>query len=99
MSKVQYNAKEKFAMIEEIESGELGLMGVAYKYGISKSTLVKWRRRYDVYGLEGLEVRTKNRSYSAELKLQAVLDYLKGELSQCDIIHKYKIASRTQLSN
>ncbi|MDT2254930.1 helix-turn-helix domain-containing protein [Paenibacillus larvae] len=51
-------------MIEEIESGELGLMGVAYKYGISKSTLVKWRRRYDVYGLEGLEVRTKNRSYS-----------------------------------
>ncbi|MCY7477488.1 transposase [Paenibacillus larvae] len=72
---------------------------MAYKYGISKSTLVKWPRRYDVYGLEGLEVRTKNRSYSAELKLQAVLDYLKGELSQYDIIDKYKIASRTQLSN
>ncbi|WP_235549003.1 transposase, partial [Paenibacillus sp. Soil522] len=43
--------------------------------------------------------QTENRSYSAELKLQAVLDYLEGELSQYDIIDKYKIASRTQLSD
>lgn len=31
MSRVQYNAKEKLASIEEIESGELGLMAAAYK--------------------------------------------------------------------
>ncbi|WP_155971694.1 helix-turn-helix domain-containing protein, partial [Paenibacillus sp. Soil522] len=96
MSRVQYNAKEKLAIIEEIDSGELSVMAVAYKYGISKTTLVKWRRQYEVYGFEGLEVQTENRSYSAELKLQAVLDYLEGELSQYDIIDKYKIASRTQ---
>ncbi|MGG1314052.1 hypothetical protein ABE228_15555, partial [Cohnella laeviribosi] len=52
------------------------------KYGIPKTTLVKWRRRYEVYGYEGLERQTRNRSYSAELKLQAVTDYLYGELSQ-----------------
>ncbi|WP_235548938.1 transposase, partial [Paenibacillus sp. Soil522] len=57
------------------------------------------RRQYEVYGFEGLEVQTENRSYSAELKLQAVLDYLEGELSQYDIIDKYKIASRTQLTD
>jgi transposase-like protein len=99
MSRVQYNAKEKLAIIEEIDSGDLGVMAVAYKYGISKTTLVKWRRRYEVYGFEGLEVQTENRSYPVELKLQAVLDYIKGELSQYDIIDKYKIASRTQLSD
>ncbi|WP_081417450.1 hypothetical protein [Paenibacillus sp. Soil522] len=41
MSRVQYNAKEKLAIIEEIDSGELSVMAVAYKYGISKTTLVK----------------------------------------------------------
>ncbi len=51
-----------------------------------------------MYGLKGLEIRTRNRSYSAELKLQAVKDYLDGGLSQYQIIDKYKIASRTQLS-
>ncbi|MBB6679176.1 helix-turn-helix domain-containing protein, partial [Cohnella lubricantis] len=69
------------------------------KFGINKSTIVKWRRRYQVYGYEGLEARTHNRSYSAELKLQAVKDYLDGQLSQYQIIDKYKIASRTQLAN
>jgi transposase-like protein len=52
-----------------------------------------------VYGYEGLESRTHNRSYSAELKLQAVKECLEGGMSLYQIIDKYKIASRTQLSN
>ncbi|QDX91194.1 transposase [Brevibacillus laterosporus] len=99
MPKVQYGAPEKFAILQEVESGQLGLMATVKKYRINKSTLAKWRSRYEVYGYEGLEVRTHNRSYSAELKLQAVKDYLYGGLSQYQIIDKYKIASRTQLSN
>lgn len=99
MSREQFQATEKLAIIEEIERGELGIMAATYKYGISKTTLVKWRRRYEVYGIEGLEVHKGNRTYSAELKLQAVKDYLDGELSQYQIIDKYKIASRTQLSD
>ncbi|MGO4272243.1 transposase [Paenibacillus sp. TAF58] len=99
MSKNQYRAEEKLAIIEEIGCGELGIMAAVYKYGISKTTLVKWRQRYEVYGFEGLEGRLGNRTYSAELKLQAVKDYLDGELSQYQIIDKYKIASRTQLSD
>lgn len=59
---------------------------------------MKWQRRYKLYGYEGLERRTHNRSYSAELKLQAVKDYLEGELSKYQIIDKYKISSATQLS-
>lgn len=99
MPKIQFVAKEKLAIIKEIECGELGIMAASYKYRISKTTLVKWRQRYEVYGFEGLEVQTENRSYSAELKLQAVMDYLHGHLSQYQIIEKYKIASRTQLSD
>jgi transposase len=70
---------------------------IARKYNINISTLVKWRHRYELYGIEGLEKRNRNRKYSPELKLQAVQDYLSGTYSQNEIIDKYKIASRTQL--
>lgn len=99
MPKVQFSASEKLAVLQEVESGQIGVKAAAKKYGIPKTTLAKWRRRYEVYGYDGLEIRTRNRSYSAELKLQAVKDYLYGGLSQYQIIDKYKIASRTQLSN
>lgn len=95
----KYGAIEKLAILDEITSGEIGVKAAAKKYGITKTTLAKWRRRYKVYGYEGLEKRTHNRSYSAELKLQAVKDYIEGGLSQYQIIDKYKIASTTQLSN
>lgn len=93
------NAEEKLAILQEIESGQIGLTAASYKYGVSNTTLKEWRQRYRVYGYEGLEVRARNRSYSAELKLQAVKDFLGGKLSQYQIIDKYKIASRTQLAD
>lgn len=98
MSKTEHSASAKFAILQEIESGRIGVKAAVKEFGISKSTLAKWRRRHRVYGYEGLEIRTRNRTYSVELKLQAVQDYLSGRLSQYQIIDKYKIASRNQLS-
>lgn len=98
MSKTEHTASEKFAILQQIESGHIGVKSAVRTFGISKTTLAKWRRRYQVYGFEGLEIRTRNRSYSPELKLQAVKDYLSGAWSQYEIIDKYKIASRSQLS-
>ncbi|MDQ0875840.1 transposase [Paenibacillus sp. V4I3] len=95
----KYCASKKLAILEQIKSGEIGFNAAVKKYGINKTTLMKWRRRYNINGYEGLEIRTHNRSYSAELKLQAVMDYLDGKLSKYQIIDKYKIASTTQLSN
>jgi transposase len=99
MSGVRFSAAQKLAILQEIEIGQSGVQSAAKQYGTTKTTLAKWRRRYEVYGYEGLEARACNRSYSAELKLQAVTDHLYGGLSQYEVIDKYKIASRTQLSN
>jgi transposase len=99
VSKEEYTAIQKFTIIQEIESGQVGVKEAIQKFGVSKSTLAKWRRRYRVYGYEGLEVRTHNKSYSAELKLQAVKDCLYGGLSQYQVIDKYGISSRNQLAN
>ncbi|SFF16265.1 Helix-turn-helix domain-containing protein, partial [Paenibacillus algorifonticola] len=92
MLKEKYGTSEKLAILGEIASGEIGMKDATKKYGIPKTTLAKWRRRYQVYGYEGLERRPSNRSYSAELKLQAVKDCLEEGLSQYQVIDKYKIA-------
>ncbi|MDF2958625.1 MAG: transposase family protein [Paenibacillus sp.] len=93
----KWSAQEKQAVLQEIKSGRMGLEAACKKYAIGKTTLIEWRDRYELSGYEGLEHRSQNRSYSAELKYQAVKDYLSGELSQSQIIRKYKIACRTQL--
>lgn len=99
MSKInQYSATEKLAILQELENGEIMLKEVAKKYDISKNTLVKWRHRYEIYGYEGLEIKTHYKRYSPELKHNAVQDYLSGEYSQYQIIDKYNIASTTQLA-
>ncbi|WP_219834812.1 helix-turn-helix domain-containing protein [Paenibacillus sp. R14(2021)] len=99
MSRGKYSALEKLAILEEVSKGELGFLAATKKYSINKTSLMKWQRRYKLYGFEGLERRTHNRSYSAELKLQAVAEFLEGKLSKYQIIDKYKIASTTQLSD
>ncbi len=99
MSNREYTASQKLAMVQGIESGRIGVEATVKEYGVSKSTLAAWRRRYKAYGYEGLEVRTHNNNYTAELKHQAVKKHLYGGLSQSQVIEKYKIASRTQLRN
>ncbi|MDQ0888181.1 transposase [Paenibacillus sp. V4I9] len=99
MSRGKYNALEKLAILEEVSNGEIGFLAAAKKYGINKTTLMKWQRRYKTYGYEGLERRTHLQSYSTELKFRAVKDFLEGGLSQYQIIDKYKIASTRQLFN
>ena len=99
MHKRKHTASEKLTIIQEIENGHIGVKAATQKYSITKTTLAKWRKRYRMYGFEGLEARSHNRSYSAELKIQAVKDHLEGGLSQYQVIDKYKISSTTQLAN
>jgi len=99
MSSGKYSVLEKLTILEEVSSGQIGFLAATKKYGVNKTTLMRWQRRYKLYGYEGLESRTRNRNYSAELKLLAVKDYLEGGLSQYQIIDKYKIASTKQLYN
>lgn len=99
MHRGKHSASEKLAIIQEIENGDIGVKAATQKFSITKTTLAKWRKRYRIYGFEGLETRSHNRSYSAELKIQAVKDHLEGGLSQYQVIDKYKISSTTQLAN
>jgi transposase len=100
MSKMnQRSATEKLAILNELETGLISRKDIASKYDIDLTTLKEWRNRYRLYGYKSLEIQTRNNSYPAELKQQAVQDYLSGSFSQYEIIAKYKIACRKQLRN
>jgi transposase-like protein len=97
MPRNKLDALEKLTILQEIDAGHIGVRAAVKKYGFAMSTLANWQRRYRLYGYEGLEICTHNRSYSEELKHQAVKDYLNGGLSQNQVIDKYRIASRAAL--
>ena len=90
-------AAERLAILQSIESGEMGVIAASQRFSVSISTLKDWRRNYKRFGNTGLERRSRNRAYSNELKRQAVQAYLNAEGSLNDIIVEYGIASRTQL--
>ena len=95
MSLSEHTAEEKIYIVQQIENGFIGVEQAARAFGVSKTTLAKWRMRYRLEGYEAFQ--NKRRSYPAELKHQAVMDYLYGGLSQYQIIEKYRIANKSQL--
>lgn len=97
--KNQYCGAEKLAILQELEAGQAAVVDVAKKYDVDRRTLGRWRHRFELYGYQGLEIKTQFTMYSEELKIQAVLAYNSGKYSKSEIIDKYKIASCTQLRN
>lgn len=93
------SAAEKLAILQDLETGQTSRKDIAIKYNINLTTLKEWWNLYRLYGYESLETQNHNNSYSLELKLQAVQDYLSGNYSQYEIIAKYKITCRKQLRN
>ncbi|WP_419873325.1 hypothetical protein [Candidatus Pristimantibacillus sp. PTI5] len=69
MSRGKYNALEKLTILEEVSSAEIGFLAATKKDGINETTLMKWQRRYKLYGYKGLESHVRSRSYTAELKI------------------------------
>jgi transposase len=93
--KRRYSAAEKLSILKELETRSIS--ATAHKHDLNCYTLDEWRHRYEIYGMKGLEIRTQNKGYSADLKIQAVQDYLSGNGSLRQIIDKYKITSHKQL--
>lgn len=48
-----YSAPEKLAILDEIAIREIGIKAAAKKYGITKTTLSKWRRRCKIIVIGG----------------------------------------------
>lgn len=91
--------EEKIRLVEEYLSGNIGYTEAKEIAGIDGKTWRRWKSRYRTEGPEGFIPYERNRMYSAELKEQAVNDYLSGCGSMKDICEKYRIRAEVQLHN
>jgi len=91
------SAEEKLRIVEDYLSGKVGLTEAYGRAGVGKTTLRRWVSRYRTEGATGFIPQERNRSYSKDTKLAAVLDYLAGKGSLQQICELYKIRSSRQL--
>ncbi len=95
MSKIK--ADEKIYYCKKYLSGVLSQRQIANILHVSMTSVQRWLMKYESMGAEAF-VKTRNKTYSKELKEQAVRDYLEGKGSHVEICKKFKIQSPTQLS-
>ena len=96
--KGKIKAEEKIRIVQACVEGKLSQAEAASRAGVDEASIRDWLVRYRSEGSLGF-VEQNQRAYSAELKLQAVTDYLSGGLSQRKICEKYHIRSNRQLRN
>lgn len=92
--------EERLLFVERYKRNEASINSLAKEAQVAISTMIRWIAIYDNEGPTGLLTTSKNRSYSVELKLNAVKDYLSGK--HCglqSIAKKYGLRNKTQLEN
>ena len=90
---------EKVKIIERVLADEISAAEAARLIGVDWSSIRDWRNLYLSDGPSALMVQSNYKTYSKELKLQAVQEYLDGKSSQRNIVKKYHLRSSTQLCN
>lgn len=87
----------KIAAVEAYEHNEGSIKTITEKFHINESNFKRWIQIYRSQGCEGLLTSNTNKSWSKNIKLMAVQEYLSGGHSLCDICKKYKISSDSVL--
>lgn len=70
---------------------------IAKTYGVNKTTIQTWVRKYEVGGTDGLKETRRWKKYSQELKMEAVEYYLNGKASLEQTCKKFNISDPSVL--
>lgn len=89
--KSKFTTNEKLEYVLRCIEGEDSINHTAKLIGVNPNTLNDWIRNYQSLGIDGLNTKSKNTSYSEKIKNMAVRDYLDGKGSLDDICKKYGI--------
>lgn len=81
----ELSPEEKVNLVRRCLAGELGVCEAGRQAGVKHASVYRWIALYEAEGAEGFLPRERNRVYSAEIKLQAVQEYLSGKGSYQDI--------------
>lgn len=91
------SAEEKLRIVEDYLSGKVGRSEASRIAGVDEKTIQRWVSRYKTEGPTGFIPQERNRGYSKEIKLAAVLDYLVGKSSLREVCEKHGILDTRQL--
>ncbi|WP_411842909.1 helix-turn-helix domain-containing protein [Salinicoccus sp. HZC-1] len=92
MANKQFSLEEKLAVIDAVNAGG-SPSEVMKTYGVSKSTLHRWRQKYNKYGREGLKKAKSHRPYPRAFKEAVAKAYLDGGTTAATLARKYDIPS------
>lgn len=90
------SAQEKISAVKRYLDGLTSQRMIAHEFGISQASVQQWISNYESMGEDAFLIKGY-KSYSADLKRQAVQDYLAGKGSQTAICKKYGIRSKSKL--
>ena len=79
---------EKVKIVERYLAGEIGIRQAGKRIGVDHHSIQNWISIYQYDGPTGLLNQPKNKSYSKDLKISAINDYLNGEGSLLGYLHK-----------
>jgi len=95
--KAKISHELKLRAVKTYLNGKDSINHIAKQLSVDFFSVKQWIFNYQSLGEEGLITTGKNFTYSTDLKMTAVKDYLSGTGSQLDICKKYGIRSKTQL--
>ncbi len=73
----KYSERFKLMLVREYQEGKLGYEMLAKKHGIKSSTTIKkWVKVFEKYGMDGLIQKQQANVYSVQFKLN-VLNFMK----------------------
>ena len=64
--------EEKIRIVRQCLEGEMGISEASREAGVDRATVRQWIARYEAEGAEAFLPHERNRSYSRDLKEQAV---------------------------
>ena len=88
----------RIELIKKILKGKETIKNLAKEYGIAKSSLMTWKKKYLELGEKSVIVDEKNRHYTRKIRNNAVKSYLNNEGSLFEICKKYGITSVSVLN-
>lgn len=95
--RTKHSLEERVQAVRQIIEDHQSIHRVATDYGIDRKTLQVWVRNYQAEGLDGLKEARTWKHYPAELKLEAVHDYLSGQSSLTECSQRYGISDESVL--
>lgn len=95
--RIKMTEEERIAAVQEYLDGKGSYTGISKKYGLHIELFRQMVKNAKVEGYEAFKAGNPNKKHSAQIKKEAVEEFISGKASQVEICAKYGIRSRSTL--